>query len=162
MDWVDFVGKHFIDNNSNLYRIIGYDKNSHEFTVYQINRNTSLKISPSDIEIDYKNYKLTFIDNQSYLMFGSIVTHVDPDIDNFLRGTIIYGTNNTASWQQYNPTFTFPEGFHADVAAFGRKDIGGEFIQPICECGGKKVGLKDYQVGHSDWCDVSHTKGRSK
>lgn len=31
---------------------------------------------------------------------------------------------------------------------------------PKCECGGRSMGARDYRPGHSDWCDVSHTKGK--
>jgi hypothetical protein len=27
-----------------------------------------------------------------------------------------------------------------------------------CTCGSRSIGINDYQVGHSDWCDVYHGK----
>jgi hypothetical protein len=27
-------------------------------------------------------------------------------------------------------------------------------MKSYCECGGAKLGLKDFGVGHSDWCDA--------
>lgn len=139
MDLSEFVGVYILNVTANdIQRIVSVNSYTYDICTENGHHMTYIELKYGLI-----NGYLKVIDTDSYVNFKNAVTKDYRDLIRSVENskipiTSLYinnqGSNSIVFTTDYNKT-----------------------LKPkTCECGGNKIGLKDYQVGHASYCNVYH------
>jgi len=143
MDLSQFVGRSFFTQADGKVTII---TSVNADSLYFTTGNTSGNVLYIGLKNYYDHNLIQFIDADSWTNFGSKILYDATSL--FVKAEGVILKNDTQIfWDSACKPLDLKNNVYSgfDMAYF-----------PKCECGGKKIGLKDYQIGHAGYCNVYH------
>ncbi len=159
MNKTDLVGRYF--KIASVYKIDSYEPNGDFYRIawcderqnYTPSQKTSVEYSYDALK-DYFGTKLFEWCHGQSLSYGNVVTYDDSPFDKIDQASTSSSTVSSNGWfTSLNQTQTNPISQNEiDQAFTSSKQTQVNLV--ACECGAHKIGVKDYQVGHSSWCPM--------
>jgi len=138
MDLSKFVGRSFVASDDGRVATI---KSANGGTFYVTSVQRSGNMNYTDIKECFEKNLIEFIHTDSWVIYGSKVAY---------DASSLFNEAENIGYREYTLPLDL-KNYQISI-----NSIAHSMLNIRCECGGNKIGLKDYQVGHLRFCNVYH------